>query len=386
MTRILMLTCQYQPDVFGGAEKQCQRIATELADRGHEVTVLTSTQKWIARGTRIENRVKVVRQFTPFPPDLLGRWLPFSVHWFLCVMLFAWRNRRQFDIVHAHQGKFGAFVATCFGKLTSLPVLIKIGNSEQDLDLLCLQRKAVVGSAMVKYILKARPIFVAISQVIQKNLLDFGCHDVVWIPNGISTRHTGTDGPSFAANSVISGPKLFYHGRLEPIKRPEVLLEAFSQVLKIHPSASLHLVGDGTSLASARRVADVLGIGSKVLFHGQVADAQQFVQRFDIFVNASRAEGFSNSLLEALVLGKVMVSTPVSGAIEAIVDGKNGYVASGFEANCLFNAINQAIALHQSNTDVPRQTSHALLEQRFAMPLVVRQYEQLYRQMLRGAD
>jgi len=386
MTRVLMLSCQYMPDVFGGAEKQCQRVATELAARGHRVCILTSTQRSGQAGTRNEQGVQVHRIRTWVAPDLLGRWMADSVWWLAAVLIWGRRRRGEFDLLHCHQGKFGAFVAVCLGRLMGLPVLIKIGNSEDDMDLRCLQRKALVGAPMVRHVLARRPTFVAISAVIRANLNAFGCRDVVAIPNGISSRQmpaevARADRPA----AEDGGPQFFYHGRIEPIKRVDVLLQAFALLAADCPGAGLHILGEGGALAACRAQARAAGLGQRVHFHGLVADAIAAVQPYDVFVNASRSEGFSNALLEALLLGKVLVSTPVSGAAEAIVPGVNGELAADFSAPALAEAMRRALALlGPDERRAAAAASDRLVTRHFAMPAVVDQYERLYHSLAIG--
>jgi glycosyltransferase involved in cell wall biosynthesis len=379
MFKILMLTCQFMPDVFGGAEKQCQRVSRELSARGHLVTVLTSTQSMRHAGRDIDNGVQVRRIFTPIAPDLLGRWLLFSMYWICAVTLWGWANRKHFDVIHCHQGKFGAFVGVTLGRILRKPVIVKIGNSESDMDLLCLKRKFMVGPPMTRYVLTRRPLFVAISNVIVRNLDAFGCRDVRHIPNGIAEELSP---PAPQATSNAEAVSFFYHGRVEVIKRIDVLLEAFASVVQKMPDATLHVVGDGAALDSVKRMCTLLGLDSSVTFHGQVDDVIGRVAGFDVFVNASRAEGFSNSLLEALTLGKVLVSTPVSGASEAIIDGANGFVARDFAAQTLATAmLNACRLLDDDARSRAVVASRQLVSKRFAMPIVVDQYEDLYRRM-----
>ncbi|GAA0740634.1 glycosyltransferase family 4 protein [Ideonella azotifigens] len=388
MTQVLMLTCQYMPDVFGGAEKQCQRVATGLAAHGQQVQVLTSTQQWAARGLSQEAAVAVHRLWVPAAPDLLGRWLLFSLWWWLAVMAWGWRHRRSIDVVHCHQGKFGAFVGTCLGRLLGKPVLIKIGNSEDEMDLRCLQRKALVGKPMTRFVLRQRPLFVAISAVIERNLREFGCQDVLRIPNGVPVSLAQPAPESGAAGALSDGPQFFYHGRIEEIKRVDVLIAAFAALVpELPPGSKLHIVGDGAGLPAARAAAAALGpLAARVVFHGALPQAVAFVQRFDVFVNASRAEGFSNSLLEALVLGKPMVSTPVSGAAEAIVDGVNGQLATAFDAAALAAAMRRALPLLDAEGLVRAQAASArLVDEVFAMPRVVQRYEALYPRLVEAA-
>lgn len=379
-----MLTCQYMPDVFGGAEKQCQRLSNELAQRGHRVTVLSSTQSWRVPRVAAEGALRIVRPFTLIAPDLLGRYLLFSVYWLVCVLVWGVHHRREFDVVHCHQGKFGAFVGTALARLLGKPAIVKIGNSEADMDLLCLQRKKFVGAWLARAVVRRRPTFIAISQVIRRNLVAYGCHDVVSICNGVT--------PQLRADSGAAAPQrcdeigFFYHGRLEAIKRIDVLLDAFAMLVRSTPQARLHLIGDGRAAAAARTHCSALGLDDKVVFHGQQADPLAAIAGLQVFVNASRAEGFSNSLLEALLLGKVLVSTPVSGAAEAIREGENGHLAVDFSAVALAEAMRRGLTLAApERTPQVQAVCAQLLNGRFAMPLVVDQVERLYAALLAAA-
>ena len=47
---VLMLTCQYIPDVFGGAEKQCGQISKGIIEASVDVKILTSFNNgWASR-------------------------------------------------------------------------------------------------------------------------------------------------------------------------------------------------------------------------------------------------------------------------------------------------------------------------------------------------
>jgi glycosyltransferase involved in cell wall biosynthesis len=375
-SKVLMLTCQYMPDVYGGAEKQCQRISQELS-LDCDVTIITSCQRYADRGLRKEGDVDVIRLYSIFSPDLLGRWLPFSILWFFSVLLWAIKNRDSFDVIHCHQGKFGAFVGVFAGKMLKKPVLIKVGNSAQYMDLKCLERKKIIGPLLAKFVLMHQPKMVAITGQIEEELHEYGFYDVVVIHNSISSQLVFDEK---SADGIINESKnidLFYHGRIEDIKNIPLLIEAFS-IIRNDNSAILHIVGGGKELPASEAYVDKLGLDDAVVFHGVVDNAVSFIDNFDIFVNSSRAEGFSNSLLEALVLGKILVSTPVSGAKDAIKDGVNGFVSNSHEASDLAAVILDAIKLHEINSIGAANYSKALIANKFESTVIASKYRELY--------
>ena len=74
-----------------------------------------------------------------------------------------------------------------------------------------------------------------------------------------------------------------------------------------------------------------LGIAGQVVFHGQVSNVLEHLQRLDIVVCASHEEAFPISMLEAMACGKAIVSTNVNGIPEALDHQKNALLVNPFQ-------------------------------------------------------
>ena len=379
--KILMLTCQYMPDVFGGAEKQCGRVSKGINAQGVDVQILTSRQTLKGKSKEVIDAVPITRLYSPFAPDLLGRWILFSFYWFLRVLIWGVFNHKSFDIIHCHQGKFGAFVGCFLARMFKKPILIKVGNSNQFMDFSALKAKKIVGPILANFVLKTNPTIVAISDVIAKNCDEFGFEKIINIPNCIDTTLINNEILNLK-DKKDSNVNFFYHGRLEPIKKIEILLEAFYILTKTHENIYLHLIGIGSVLPNTEKYITEKKLKNNVILYGEVPDPIKLIQQFDIFVNASEAEGFSNSLLEALLTGKVLVSTPVSGAKDAIYDGKNGYVAKGFSALDIKCSIENSIDLYHSSIDEVKTFSDNLISASFTVDVIAKKYVELYKKLI----
>jgi len=68
------------------------------------------------------------------------------------------------------------------------------------------------------------------------------------------------------------------------------------------------------------------GISDCVKFHGKIEEDEmpEVYENASLLVAPSRSEGMSISILEALATGLYVLTTPVSGNNELIVDGENG--------------------------------------------------------------
>lgn len=102
------------------------------------------------------------------------------------------------------------------------------------------------------------------------------------------------------------------------------LIHAFARLGRQRPDAQLLLVGRGPEEAALRTLADALGVGERVCFAGEQADVAPWLARVDVYAQAARLAGISNSILEAMATGLPVVATDVGGTSEAVIHGETG--------------------------------------------------------------
>lgn len=113
-------------------------------------------------------------------------------------------------------------------------------------------------------------------------------------------------------------------GRLEEIKGPGLLLEAFAQVARALPHVRLVFVGAGSLLPSLETRARELGLGERVRCLGARGDIPRVMDALDVLVLPSLSEGLPFALLEGMAAGRAVAASAV-GRIPGIVrDGENG--------------------------------------------------------------
>ncbi len=114
--------------------------------------------------------------------------------------------------------------------------------------------------------------------------------------------------------------------RLHPEKNQEQLIDVFSRVAADHPKARLLFAGEGEERSTLETRAAKQGVGGAVIFAGQRNDVPQLLKACDVFVLPSIQEGFSNAILEAMAAGLPVVASDTGGAREVVSEGKNGFV------------------------------------------------------------
>lgn len=103
-------------------------------------------------------------------------------------------------------------------------------------------------------------------------------------------------------------PKLVAMGRLEPVKRYDVLLKALRLICDKHPQIQLSFLGSGSEECALMRLAEELRLTENVSFLGYQVSQYASLAAHDIFLMTSRTEGFPNSLIEAMACGNAVVS------------------------------------------------------------------------------
>jgi glycosyltransferase involved in cell wall biosynthesis len=154
-------------------------------------------------------------------------------------------------------------------------------------------------------------------------------------------------------------------GRLIELKQIEDLIRALS---KLPDRVELVLVGDGAYKDFLKGLAKSQGVDERVVFVGRQENPFSYVARADVFVMASRSEGFPNVLAEALLCGVPAIAGDcTSGPREILAPESNQdhqmHIGDGVEWASIgalvavgdVNAFAQAI---QTLMDQPEKAEH----------------------------
>ena len=233
--------------------------------------------------------------------------------------------RERVDIVQCHSVR-AVITAGLAAKLTRRPLIWYVKG---ELDNPLLDR--------IAYALADRILFQGETNMRRRYpaLVKKYRHKIEIVPNGIEldrvTAAESADRSALKRELGIDDSKIniVFVGVFTPPKGLADLLEAMVHVRKAVPQVRLYLVGDHGSDGylgfRAELEATVRAQGlNDVIFTGWRDNAEEVVSLMDIYVLPSHAEGVSRSAMEAMALGKPVLSTAVGSIPDLITDGKNG--------------------------------------------------------------
>jgi glycosyltransferase involved in cell wall biosynthesis len=391
-TRIIMLSSQFMPEVFGGAEQQCLKLSKKLIDAQYKVTVLTSRINKKITGNGDVDGVPVVRLLSWGPPQLLTpAYLHAAVIWFFKTVYWLIKNKNTFDIIHMHQAKYNAFVGLFAARILKKRAIIKIGNSGKGFDLLTVKRKPLVGKLLYNYIIKSNDIAIAISKDIERELLEAGIpqENILFIPNGVNMLVSAPPGTMQKQQSRTnlqlppSGKMFLFIGRLEKQKDVLLLVESFTAAKPVENNLVLVLVGDGDLRPQLEKAISDYNINERVILVGYQKNVFKYILAADFFVLSTQSEGLSNALLEAMSAGLIPISTAVSGSVDLIEPNVNGYLTKLGSAASLTQAIEKAAILTDEQLHQFSSISFNRILTGYEMNYIASRYVQLYKTLLK---
>ncbi len=156
-----------------------------------------------------------------------------------------------------------------------------------------------------------------------------------------------------------------------PVKRVDAVVGAFA-VLRKRMRAVLVLVGDGPELPKAEHLARELGVRDDVRLLGQ-QKPEPILQASDLFLLPSQAESFGLAALEAMACGCPVIGYRAGGLPEVVEDGVTGLLCEAAADTCLGTMAANLLE------DVPRYQAMRLAArksaERFAPKPIVDAYE-----------
>ena len=238
--------------------------------------------------------------------------------------------------------------------------------------------------------------YVALSRQLQSYLtgaIGVPAARVEQIYNGVDTQrfYPASDGRAPVQGSPFTDENLWLVGtvgRLQEIKDPLLLVRGFARALELAPAARermrLVLAGDGPLRAQVEQALRASRCAPLTWVAGERGDVPDVMRGLDAFVLPSRAEGISNTILEAMATALPIVATAVGGNGELLDDGVTGALVPAGDVDALARAmlddwINPVRARQRG------AAARQMAVRRFSLDAMVAAYGDLYERLLTTA-
>jgi glycosyltransferase involved in cell wall biosynthesis len=327
---------------------------TALRDAGHEVKVVSPVPaipvliaKILRRGTSAvcppqhswEGIKTDYVRWPVYPVGPLGKWLkrypgPFlKFAWALSSYKFQ-RIARQFapDVVFAHHGLMGGFIASKVARKLSVPFFITEHNFND------IESCAISASRRRHYLQTTSGIsnWIAVADRMRDAMVRiFPDVPAITIHNGaepIPQRLKAVPRPAAFSNHLIVLCVTFFYTR----KNVPLLVESFDSIAERHPDARLVIGGSGDDRQAVAEAAKKAKHASQVILLGPLGhhEVLQHMLWCDVFALIGIDEPFATVLTEAMMAGKPIIYSADGGVTDAVTDGVQGLsVLPGDEAS-----------------------------------------------------
>ncbi|MEN1959488.1 glycosyltransferase family 4 protein [Luteimonas sp. MJ246] len=153
---------------------------------------------------------------------------------------------------------------------------------------------------------------------------------------------SGVDVAAFPVTPLPGSPPVFLLiGRLLGDKGVREFAEAARKVTALHPEARFHAVGwiDSNPDAIAQSELDAWVADGTLEFLGKLDDVRPAIAASTVYVLPSYREGTPRTVLEAMAMGRPIITTDAPGCRETVINGDNGFLVPVQSVDALVEAM-----------------------------------------------
>ncbi|HOV21519.1 MAG TPA: glycosyltransferase family 4 protein [bacterium] len=358
----------------GGTEKVAQTLAEKFYKKEKKIKIITSGKRIFRK--KIWNEIIVIELFSP-NIKYIGT---LFYYFFLTTYLFL--TMRQYKVILVFFLKHSAFISIFISKILGKKVICRIAGTGKYGDIQTL--KKIKFHQILLYILRKADKYITLTECMKKELLEekFDPKKIEIIPNGVDIKKFRPPDNKEILKEKIGIKKkkiLVFIGRLSEEKGLKILLKAIKN--DIFKNTLLYIVGKGYLETELNEFVKTNCITDRVVFTGFKQDVVPFLQVADVFVLPSISEGFSNALLESMATGLPVVATKVSGNIDIIENGINGFLVEPENSEELAKALEKILKDENLARKMGEENRRKIVEN-YSIDKIVEKYIALYNNLI----
>ncbi|MFW9989150.1 MAG: glycosyltransferase family 4 protein [Candidatus Odinarchaeota archaeon] len=384
----ILIISHFFPPHIGGVETASYNTAKHLANRGHNVIVLTSKYKKSLPKYQEMDGFLINRQKSYHLPEI--KYIPQSSSFGIIPQAIYKLTRiikkHQIHIIHAEGRLFPITVFTAlFNNLIYKRRMFITAQGRLEIGITGFFEK-IFDLIITKPIYQKIKQIICVSNSIKNRLLSFGIKSekLMVIPNGVDISSFNPNKSSqFLDNFVINKQnfkKVIFVGRLDPQKGVEFLIRAIPYVLNEYTNVHFFVLGNGNLELKLKNLVRILKIQSFVTFINMIPLEKMvdFYASADVFCLPSLHEGFPLSVAEALSMGLIIVASATEGIPEAIIENKNGFLTKRGNVNSLVKKLLKALTLSDEKVKEIHDRNINLAKNKYSWEIIIDQIEKLY--------
>ena len=297
-----------------------------------------------------------------------------------------WLKAARINVLHTHDFYTNVFGMTA-GALARLPVRVASMRETAGMRTSTQKRVQRVAYSLAHHV-------VANSQAVSQVLIADGvpAEKVSVIYNGLDLKRLAPQTFSRAETLALLGldsetdPRRRFISIVanmrHEVKDHRMFLRAARRVAEVVPDAAFLLAGEGELTDSLRELAAELGIHERTYFLGRCERVAELLSVSEICVLSSKAEGFSNSILEYMAAGRPVVATNVGGAAELIREGETGYLVPAGDDEMMAARLIDLLR-DPNRSRMMGEAGKRIVEEQFSCEAQLSRTEDLYERLLR---
>ena len=251
--------------------------------------------------------------------------------------IIAEQRRTPFDVLHAQYGYPTGWATLLASRETGVPNLVSIQGGDGHWVGSCCETHRL---AMVRVLDHAGALLIGGKSFAGEvsDRLGTPAERFTIVPGAVDTQRF-----HLAAERKPAGPAaILYHGRVD---RRKGVLDFLQALHGLRGEWRATISGIGPDLDPARSLTQKLGLSERVRFSGYAdyAAVPALYREHDIFASPTYAEGFSNTILEAMASGLAVVSCRSVGVVDCLRDGDNGLLVEAGDVPALRGALQRVV-------------------------------------------
>lgn len=162
---------------------------------------------------------------------------------------------------------------------------------------------------------------------------------LLWRENYGIVNGSGVNLEDFKLSELPEESIFLMIGRLTGDKGVNEYIDAAIQVNAKYPEAKMYLVGpmDNDDLSLNLDKLNKAVANGNIILVGRVEDVRPYISKCRVYVLPSYHEGTPRTVLEAMAMGRPIITTNVPGCKETVINGENGFLIPPKDSKILAN-------------------------------------------------